>query len=232
MFSAGANAVDANTRMARIGNDAACAASDVRGAEADEGEDPREGEARTAAAGAIEARNGERGRRGCGSRRGSRRPIIISTTPKLRTRSASAAPGEHRRSGHRQRTEPLDEALVQVLGEADAGVHGAEGDGLHEHARHEEVDVRESPGTSIDAAEHVAERQHEDDRLDRARTRSPRGVRLMPLRLRQVIVRASATAQPSLERRSTVGAAAGAVMAAISRPPPARRCRRPRRDGR
>ena len=54
-------------------------------------------------------------------RKPTRKPTMSmrSTTKTLRTRSASGAPGQHRGAGHRQRAEPLDEALLQVVGEAD-----------------------------------------------------------------------------------------------------------------
>ena len=77
------------------------------------------------------------------------------------------AADEHRRARHRQRPEPLDEALLEILGEADAGGERAEHDGLDEDAGHQEVDVVVDAGHLDRAAEDVAEHQHEDDRLDR-----------------------------------------------------------------
>ena len=59
------------------------------------------------------------------------------------------AAGEHRGARHRQRPEPLDQPLVQVFGEADAGLDRAERDGLREHAGHQVVDVGNSPGRWI-----------------------------------------------------------------------------------
>src|SRR5579884_784498 len=73
---------------------------------------------------------------------------------------------QHRRACHRQGTEALDQTLVQVLGQAHAGAHRAEGDGLHEDAGHHVVDVVEA-GDLDGPAEHVAEQQHEHDRLHR-----------------------------------------------------------------
>ena len=77
------------------------------------------------------------------------------------------AAGQHRGARHRQRAEALDEALVQVLGEADAGLDRAEHDRLREDAGHQVVDVVRNARDADRAAEHVAEHQHEDDRLDR-----------------------------------------------------------------
>ena len=55
------------------------------------------------------------------------------------------ASDEHRRARHRQRAEPIDESLLQVLGEPDPGRERAEHHRLHEDARHEEVDVGRRP---------------------------------------------------------------------------------------
>ena len=58
------------------------------------------------------------------------------------------AAGQHRGARHRQRLEPLDEALVQVFGQPDAGLDRAEHDRLREHAGHQVVDVvRRRPGS-------------------------------------------------------------------------------------
>ena len=92
---------------------------------------------------------------------------ISRTTKMLRSRSASVRPDQHGRAGHRQRPEALDEPLLQVVGEADARRERTEDDRLHEDARHQVVDVVLVAGHGDAAAEHVAEHQHEDDRLDR-----------------------------------------------------------------
>ena len=77
-------------------------------------------------------------------------------------------PGEHRRARHRQRAEAVDQPLVQVLVEPERGDEPAEGDVLDDDPRDQEVDVAEA-GRLDRAAEHVAEQQHEHDRLDRER---------------------------------------------------------------
>ena len=70
---------------------------------------------------------------------------ISTTTKKLRTRSASVRPtstAERAIGSERNRS---IRPLLQVLGEPDAGGERAEHDGLHEDARHQEVDVRTAP---------------------------------------------------------------------------------------
>ena len=78
------------------------------------------------------------------------------------------AADEHRRVVHRQRPQPVDDALAQVLGDADAGERRVEHHGLGEDARHEvlHVGVVGHPRDLDRAAEHVDEQQHEHDRLD------------------------------------------------------------------
>ena len=138
-----------------------------------------------------------------------------ASTNTLRTRSASVRPDEHRRARHRQRSEPLDQALVQVFGEADAGLDRAEHDRLREHAGHQVVDVRATPGTLDRAAEHVAEHQHEDDRLDRREHEQLRECAASSTRLRHATVFVSAIAQPNgcaAGGRHGAGASVVAVM--------------------
>jgi hypothetical protein len=68
------------------------------------------------------------------------------------------AAGQHRAAGHGQRAEPVDEALVHVVGDARAGARGGEGDGLREDAGHQEVLVDVGTGGAADlhrAAEDV-----------------------------------------------------------------------------
>src|SRR5829696_756099 len=65
---------------------------------------------------------------------------------------------------HGQRAEPIDEALLEVLGKADARAYRSEGHGLYEDAGHKVVDV--ALAAHVDCApEHVTEQQHEHDRL-------------------------------------------------------------------
>ena len=91
--------------------------------------------------------------------------VMMITTRMLRTRSALVRPAEHGRAGHGQGPEPLDESLLQVLGQPDAGLHGAEGDRLHEDPGHQVVHVVD-PRCRDGATEDVAEQQDEHDRLD------------------------------------------------------------------
>ena len=48
-------------------------------------------------------------------------PVMMATTPTLRTRSAMVRPASTAERAIGQRPEPLDQALLQVLGEADGG---------------------------------------------------------------------------------------------------------------
>ena len=76
---------------------------------------------------------------------------------------------QHRRARHRHRAEAIDDAALEVLGQADRRLRRAERDRLHEDARQQEVDVIDSGGQRAPhrAAEDVREQQHEHDRLDR-----------------------------------------------------------------
>ena len=80
------------------------------------------------------------------------------------------AAGEHRAAGHRQRAEPVDQALVHVVGDARAGAGGGEGDGLREDARPSGTCGSRTalvvPPIVDGPAEDVAEQHHEHDRLD------------------------------------------------------------------
>ena len=80
--------------------------------------------------------------------------------------SDDRACGEHRRARHRQRPEAVDQALLDVLGQAERRDEPAERDRLDDDARHQEVDVVEAAAVDR-AAEHVDEQQREHDRLDR-----------------------------------------------------------------
>ena len=80
--------------------------------------------------------------------------------------SASVRPVRTRRARHRQRAEAVDQAFLEVLGEAERRDEAAERHRLHDDPRHQEVDV--VVARRLDrAAEDVDEEQHEHDRLDR-----------------------------------------------------------------
>src|SRR6201996_6217677 len=83
-----------------------------------------------------------------------------------RAGSAAQPARQHRRPGHRHRPEPVDDPLLQLLGQRDRRAEAGEGRGLAEDARHQEVDVAAGDVDLDRAAEHVAEHQHEHDRLD------------------------------------------------------------------
>ena len=70
--------------------------------------------------------------------------LMTLLTTSLRVRPYSTA--ERR---HRQRPEPVDDALLQVLGQAVAGERGAEDHGLDEDARRSGTPCSPRPGTSI-----------------------------------------------------------------------------------
>ena len=103
------------------------------------------------------------------SRRGSRRRTSAITTKTLRTRSARVRPASTAERAIGSDRNRSMRPLLQVVGEADAGGERAEHDRLHEDPGHQEVDVGLTRRqAALDrAAEHVAEHQHEDDRLDR-----------------------------------------------------------------
>ena len=100
---------------------------------------------------------------------------------------------EHGRPRHRQRAEAVDQALVQVLVQAERGDEPAEGDVLDDDPRDQEVDVGE-PGRPDRAAEHVAEQQHEHDRLHGEREQQL-GARGSRIRLRSAIISVSVTSR-------------------------------------
>src|SRR5918994_1483639 len=91
------------------------------------------------------------------------------------------ATGQDRRSSHRQRPEPIDDALLEVVGESDARLRRGEDPRLHEDPGHQEVDVRQV-GREDElerAPEHEDEQQDEHHRLDR---REHQQVRLTHIR--------------------------------------------------
>src|SRR5918994_948802 len=73
---------------------------------------------------------------------------------------------DHGRPPHRERPEPVDQALLEVLGEPERGHEAAEDHRLDDDPGYQEVHVIEIPGVDR-AAEDVHEQQHEHDRLDR-----------------------------------------------------------------
>ena len=77
------------------------------------------------------------------------------------------APGEHRHPRHRQRAEAVDQALLQVLDEAERGREAAERHLLDDDPRDQEVGVVVVAGGLDRAAEDVDEQQREHDRLHR-----------------------------------------------------------------
>ena len=91
------------------------------------------------------------------------RTRIVGREP-VRHDVGQRSPGEHRRARHRQRAEAVDQALVEVLVEAERGDEAAERDVLHDDARDQEVGVAVA-GRLDRTPEHVAEQQHEHDRL-------------------------------------------------------------------
>ena len=96
------------------------------------------------------------------------RPVITSTTIEIVfvTMSGERATGEDSRTRHRERAEAINQALVHVFVEPDRGHEAAEGDVLDDDPGDQEVRVVVA-GDVDRAAEHVAEQQHEHDRLDR-----------------------------------------------------------------
>src|SRR5439155_17788755 len=73
--------------------------------------------------------------------------------------------GEDSGARHRQRAKALQEAGIEVGGEANGGAHSAEDHGLDKDARHQEVYIAIT-GYPDGAAENVSEEENEDDRLD------------------------------------------------------------------
>ncbi len=70
------------------------------------------------------------------------------------------------RPGHRHRAEPVDDALLEFLGERDGRAEGGERGRLGDDAGHQEVHIVDVARHADRAAEDVAEQQHEHDRLD------------------------------------------------------------------
>src|SRR5207249_4692952 len=102
----------------------------------------------------------------CG-RNPTRKPTIsmMATVNPLRARSATVRPLTTADDDIGSDRKAIDQALVHVFGEADPRDDAAEGDGLDEDPGHEVVDVL--PAGDLDGApEHIAEEQHEHDRLD------------------------------------------------------------------
>ena len=166
IVATGTKADDANTSGARIGNDTACAVSasfTVRPTMANTHDSEYEKATMIAIA---------------PSRPHTLVPIVHPTTEpddahqdhheEVAHQVGERAAHQHRRARHRQRAEAVDEALAEVVGETDAGGERTEHDRLHEDAGHQEVHVGlPRRQAALDgAAEHVAEHQHEDDRLD------------------------------------------------------------------
>ena len=112
-----------------------------------------------------------RARRAPTSEPSKRKPMMNATTSitaneiALRTTSLMVRPSSIRRRVHRQRAQPVDEALAEVLGDAEPGVDRAEQHGLGEDPGDHELLVVAVAGHGDRAAEHVHEQHHEHDRL-------------------------------------------------------------------
>jgi hypothetical protein len=87
---------------------------------------------------------------------------------------SQGAAGQYGRTGHRQRPEPVDDALAEILRQADHGGVAAEQRGLCEDAGDEVVDVAAAPDGD-GPAEDVAEQQHEDHRPEAREREQLRG---------------------------------------------------------
>ena len=113
------------------------------------------------------------------TRQPTARPVSISTTrmPGVVDDVGDGAAAEHRRAGHRQRAEPVDDALVDVVGHADRGRDRGEADRLHEDAGHQVLAVGAAAGQRDRAAEDEREQQHEHDRLEDREDRELRDAR-------------------------------------------------------
>ena len=72
---------------------------------------------------------------------------MTTITMTLLTTSAAVRPTSTADARHRQRPEPVDDALLQVLGQAGAGDRRAEDDRLGEDPGDQELPVVRTPGT-------------------------------------------------------------------------------------
>ena len=86
-------------------------------------------------------------------------------------------PGQDGRARHRQRAEPIDDPLVDVVGHPDRRRRGGEDDRLGEDPGHQERRVVAAAGDVDRAAEHEDEEQHEHDRLEDGEDRQLRDPR-------------------------------------------------------
>ena len=82
----------------------------------------------------------------------------------VRAHVGERAAREDGRARHRQRAEAVHQPFLQVLRQPERGDEAAEGHGLHDDSRDQEVDVAE-PRCRDGAAEDVDEEQHEHQRL-------------------------------------------------------------------
>ena len=96
-------------------------------------------------------------------------PVTAMTTIEiaLSPRSATVRPTSTAERRHRQRPEPVDQALLQVVGEARPGDRAPEDHRLREDPGQQELRVADVARHVDRAAEHVAEQQHEHDRRQR-----------------------------------------------------------------
>ena len=91
---------------------------------------------------------------------------MINTTRRLLSRSLVVRPRRTADEEIGQRSESLDDPLLDVVGQPGSGDGRSEDDGLDEDAGEEELAIghpRQLDGASKD----VGEQQHEHDRLDR-----------------------------------------------------------------
>src|SRR5439155_10065533 len=82
------------------------------------------------------------------------------------SRVRERAPCEKRRTSHRQRPEPLEQTTLHIRRKPDRRSHRAEYDYLREDPWDQVVNVRDGTRNADGTAEHVAEHQNEDHRLD------------------------------------------------------------------
>ena len=92
-------------------------------------------------------------------------PSITANEIALRTTSLIVRPSRYADEYIGQRSQPVDEPLAQVLGDAEPGVDGTEQHGLGEDPGDHELLVVAVAGHGDRAAEHVHEQHHEHDRL-------------------------------------------------------------------
>ena len=134
------------------------------GDEADGDEHPREGEAEAHAEPDGDERVEHRARGTEADRQPDRRSD--GDTPGHECGLAQGPPGGQRRPGNWERPEPVDDAALDVLGDAGRGGHPGEQHAGDDESRDHEVDIAHAVGGADGAAEHVAEDEQEHRPLD------------------------------------------------------------------